>query len=201
MNKELLLDIADAIERNPAYYRQQYWASVIPGIIPEKTINPDDVMSLAGESPTECGTACCIAGWAVALMPKEEVAAVVSSIGTNDFEHVAGRLLEIDDVAPHAINGIFSANMNLLAYREYKYVVDEEALIAFMRANPGEPVRYSKFEERVIKNDTRYAKPATVAAMLRRIAVGDEEGLKLLANESGNYRKCWMRTYEDGVSC
>ena len=51
MNKKMMLKIADAIEKSPGLYDQGTYGD--------------------GADPRECGTPCCIAGWAVALSSRK----------------------------------------------------------------------------------------------------------------------------------
>jgi hypothetical protein len=60
---ELLLTVADKIEFEPERFSMSSWNS-------RNFI--DSPLELAGQEP-ECGTTCCVAGWAVALTPREEV--------------------------------------------------------------------------------------------------------------------------------
>lgn len=54
--QQLMLAVADAIENDPASYKQTHWIEV-----------------------TECGTTCCIAGWAVKIAQDEDFERVVST--------------------------------------------------------------------------------------------------------------------------
>lgn len=89
--------VADLIEQHPENFDMSYFAEAADGgWEPEQRLARGGRLNLAGE---DCGTKCCMAGWAVAVTPADEVAALtVRRSRPTEIIAVAARvLLGLDD--------------------------------------------------------------------------------------------------------
>lgn len=82
VNRELFEQIANVIELQPQYYNQGSWATAALGDIHK---NVEDAERAAEALGNECGTAFCIAGWAVSLSATPEQVKEAKRIARDEY--------------------------------------------------------------------------------------------------------------------
>lgn len=206
MNTTLLRKVADGILATPEQYNQKLWVSS-PGNWEMYDNSKHSIAEYADHDPHECGTACCIAGWAVCLSPREEVEKLVGPINpgetnyrVNDWVGVSRDLLGINSAS------LFGSDTDRRAFE-----VDEQGTpdLDRMFDDIRDDVEYNEYYDRsytpadYIENGGYVGyivfNPRTVAMLLHHIANLWDQGLEQQATDltsRKSYRDEWMTQFE-----